>query len=338
MYGTTAAPAFPHSVFTFSGQAVLDPWTFTDAIRAMGWSRYDALLSQEPELFLHRVRDLVQDFPTWQNRNPTGRPAACEKTVLASLIIRQFFRTTFRQVESLLRIAQGFLGFAATYDANTLSRKNRSRRFRQLFRRFQAWILDQHQARFDVVATDATGYSSLKQAWSNTKHQARGAGPWRKSNAAVAVPQMLYLSTVQVPGKVHDSQTFTPTWSGLPAWIRPKRSLADAAYIGQECLAAARARGATPIHAIKSNAKWTRFPTSDYQRMVRFQRQFPTRSRQLKAQRALAETTFYCTKNRFGDRITCRTETARDNEVLCKEIGHNIRILTMRQGIMQQPV
>ena len=69
MYGTTAAPAFPDSIFTFSGQAGLDPWTFSDAIRAIGWSRYDAVLSQEPDLFLHRVRVLVNEFPTWQSRS-----------------------------------------------------------------------------------------------------------------------------------------------------------------------------------------------------------------------------------------------------------------------------
>lgn len=336
MHETAAVPAFPSSVFTFSGQAVLDPWTFTEAIRAMGWSRYDALLSQEPELFLHRVRDLVNDFPTWQNRRGTGRPAACEKIVLASLILRQYLRASYRQVESLLRIAKDFLGFASTYDANTLSRKNRSKRFAQILHRFHHWILNQHRAPFDIIATDATGYSRLKQSWAATNYQARGAGPWIKSNAAVAVPQMLYLNTTKAPGNVHDSQLFAATWHGLPTWVKPKRSLADAAYFGSECLAAARSRGATPIHAIKSNARWTKHPATDYQRMARFQRQFPNRSRQLRGQRALAETAFYCTKNRFGDQITSRTKTARHNEILCKEIGHNIRMLTMRQGITQR--
>ena len=102
---------------------------------------------------------------------------------------------------------------------------------------------------------------------------------------------MLYLGGTQTSGRVHDSKVFAQLWDDLPDNIQPVRSWADKAYAGQTCTHPAFSHGATPIHHIKDNAKWTKFPTIEYQKMVRFQRQFPSRSRDLRAPRASIETT-----------------------------------------------
>jgi hypothetical protein len=315
----------------FEGQSALDAWTYSERIRAVGWSRYDAFLSQEPELFLCRLRELMNDFPTWQRRARTGRPAADERIVLAGLVLRQYLRATFRQVESYLRIVQEFMGFGWTYDATTLSLKNRQPRFTHLFQRFHAWILRRHGRRKCIIATDATGYAGRKQVWSQTDYGLRATGDFVKSHAAVMVPQMLYVSSLQTAPNLHDSQAFAAVWESIPGHIKPTRSLADSAYAGKACLRAAKQGGAVPMHAIKKNAKWHHQPGSDYEKMVRFQRTFPTRARTLLGQRSLVESTFQQTKNRFGDRLACRSQTGRINEIQTKQIAHNIRTIIGRE-------
>lgn len=321
------------SALVFEGQSALDAWTFSQRIRAAGWSRYDAFLSQEPELFLCRLRELVNEFPTWQRRARTGRPAADERIVLAGLVLRQYLRATFRQVESYLRIVREFMGFPWTYDATTLSLKNRQPRFTHLFERFHGWILRRLGRRKGIIATDATGYAGRKQVWSQTDYGLRATGDFLKSHAAVMVPQQLYVASIQSAPNLHDSQAFAEVWELIPGYIKPTRSLADSAYAGSACLRAARQRGAVPMHAIKKNAKWHRQPGSDYEKMVRFQRTFPKRAKALLGQRSMVETTFQTTKNRFGDQLRCRTQTGRLNEIRTKQIAHNIRTILGRQFV-----
>jgi hypothetical protein len=116
----------------------------------------------------------------------------------------------------------------------------------------------------------------------------------------------------------------------LPLNVHPVRSLADTAYAGEECLETVAARGATPLHDVRADAKHTRNPKSRYQKLVNFRIQWPNRFEQLTADRSLIETTFSMTKNRFGDRIRCRSKRGKVNEVQTKQIAHNVRILTMR--------
>ncbi len=319
--------------FAFSGQAVLGPWTFGDALREVGWSRYDSFLSQETELFILRARELVNAFPTWQRRAHVGRRAADERVILLSLILRQYFGASYRRIESTLRIVKDFMGFSQTYDATTLSRKNRSRRFRHLFNRFHAWLLRDHRVQKAVVATDATGYGGGRGSWRSTPYALRAGESWMKSHAAVQVPQMLYLSTVQTAGGVHDSRAFERVWAAIPSHFEIVRSLADSAYANQNCMVTARQRGAQPMHRPRSNAKWATFPRTDYEKGVRFARQFPNRFQVLYGRRSLVETTFAMTKTAFGDRVASRTPTARSNEIKTKQIGHNIRVMLIREHL-----
>lgn len=74
-----------------------------------------------------------------------------------------------------------------------------------------------------------------------------------KVHATIEVDEFVVLSYSLTRSNVHDSREFANVWNRLPSNIVPIRSLADSAYVGNDCLAAARQHGATPMHAIKSN-------------------------------------------------------------------------------------
>jgi len=319
--------------FQFSGQAVLAPWTHRELFEHGGLSKYREFLSHQPELVILGLKKTIWQFPTWQRRAKVGRPAADERTILFALFLRQFMGTTFDDIESWLRLLAPAIQLPETIDESTFRKANANPRFTHLLGRLHAWIHEQLPKRKAVVATDATGYSTKKRVWRGTKHEHRAARHWIKDHNTIEIPTMLYLSGIQTEGRVHDSKVFPKLWNRLPENIEPIRSLADKAYAGQACAHAAATHGATPIHHVKSNAKWTQFPATEYQKMVRFQQQFPQRSRQLRARRSLIETTYSCTKERFGDRIRCRNPIAKANEITTKKIGHNIRILVQRHHV-----
>ncbi len=62
--------------------------------------------------------------------------------------------------------------------------------------------------------------------------------------------------------------------------------------------------------------------------MTRFALQSPNRWAARYNRRSAAESRFATEKGLFGDRLRCRRPTIRRNEVLAREIVHNVRLLT----------
>lgn len=330
----SVASQIPAEAFHFSGQSSMDAWTLKDLIDEMGSSRYDRWRSREIHLTFQRIRELADDFPTWQHRAETGRPATEERTLIIASMLRQFLRATFDSLEGYLHVFADFFRIQAVPDSKTMSAKNRSPRFAHLLRRFHEYVLLTLPARKGIVATDATGYSNLKDAWRTTPYPLRATQGWIKSHCAVQVPQLLYLSSVKTKGGKHESQKFEDVWAGFPENFQPERSLADGAYSGEHCLTIAKEHGATPLHGIRKDAKHTALPETNYQKLVNFAKHWPNRFAELTGLRSLVETTFDMTKGKFGHQLRCRHPIARDNEIQAKETAHNIRVITMRDYLV----
>lgn len=320
-------------LFRFSGQSSMDAWSLHDVFEERGWSAYDSFLVESPVLFLQRLKELAFSFPTWQRSPWTGRRPTSERDLIIAMIVKQLLGVSFRPLEGWLRVFQNFFAMRTVPDANTISRWNRSRRFAQILRRFHTFILDQLPERNAVIATDATGYGNSKATWRETDYGLRATQPWVKSHCAVEVPQRLVLSTIPTAGRVHESRVFEDVWTSLPQNVHPTRSLADSAYAGEKCLAAARKQGATPLHAIKKNARNTETPETNYEKMVNFSVHWPNRYAKLIGPRSIIENVFATAKNRFGDRLRCRTKIARENEVQAKLTAHNVFTIAMREAV-----
>lgn len=240
---------------------------------------------------------------------------------------------TYRELESYMRVLADFFGIPHVPDATTMSEKNRTRRFFELLRRFHRFVLGLLPARRAVIATDATGYGGSKNAWRTTDYGLRATQDWVKSHAAVEVAAQLYLNAVSTGGRVHESRVFDDVWAEIPANVRPIRSLADAAYAGENCLRVAQENGATPLHGLKKNARHVARRTTRYQKLVNFATHWPNRFAALTGPRSHVEATFSATKQKFGERLRNRTPIARRNEVQAKQTAHNIRAILMREQL-----
>jgi hypothetical protein len=214
---------------------------------------------------------------------------------------------TFRETEGMLAMMQEYYSIETVPDHSTLCRKIQSDRFAVVLDRFFQHIISDLPIRKVVASTDATGYSARKQGWRDTSHANRATQGWVKANVVIEVDEFIMPAYFLFDSDVHESQTFQDVWDRLPENIIPIRSLADSAYVGNDCLAAARQHRATPLHKIKKNARDFKEPETYYQKLVNFAHHWPKRFAALTAMCAHSGDGVQHDRRFARYRLRCRT-------------------------------
>ncbi len=241
-------------VFRFSGQSLIESWSLRDQL-VSGCARYNRWLSRDIHLTMQRIRELADAFPFWQRQKCTGRPPVRKRDLMIAFLVRQLFNATFRQLQGLLELLREYFVLDRVPHHTVLSRKNRSARWTTIWHRFHDFVVASLPGRDVAVATDATGFSGRKRPWRETDHGLKATQDWVKTHAAIEVDSFIVLSFQLTESNVHESQMFSEVWNGLPNNVSPKRSLADSAYFGNDCLAAAAAwSDAAPRHQEERSA------------------------------------------------------------------------------------
>lgn len=317
----------PAGIFNFIGQAKVDTFAIDLDSLLVEQRAYDAVMVNKYRLSLEAIRLHANEFSYWQRRKSTGRPPVRERDLLIAFLVRQLFDATFRETEGLLTMLTVYFELDDVPDHSVLCKKNASRRWLALWKRFFAYVLERLPRRTVVAATDASGFSGRKRSWRETDYAVKANQDWVKIHAVIEVDEFFVLNYYLTESNVHDSQMFSEVWSGLPSKVQVRRSLADSAYHGEACLLAARQHGATPLHAIKKNARHFAKPETLYQKMASFWQHWPNRAAELYGKRNHAETAFSMIQRLFGYRLRCRTGIGRKNEVQAKISMFNLFLL-----------
>ena len=321
----------PSDVFKVCGQVHLDTFALDLERVTVDLDRYDDVAINGLRLSLEAIRKRTNEFAYWQRRKRTGRPPYEERTLLVAFLVQQLLGLTFRETEGVLKMVRSYYRLDRVPDHSTLSRKLSSKRWTTVLERFFHHILASRPRRQVVVATDASGFSGRKRSWRETDHAVKANQDWVKIHAVFEVDEFVVLSYSLTKSNVHDSQMFADVWDHLPSNVSPRRSLADSAYHGEKCLAAARQHGATPLHAIKKNAREYERPETFYQKLVNFAHHWPRRFAALYAKRVHAETVFSMIGALLGYRLRCRSKNGRKNEVRVKLALFDLVQLAMRK-------
>ena len=248
----------PAQVFKFTGQTKVDTYLIDLDSLLIEQRMNDEVMIHKMRLAIEAIRFYADRFPFWQRHQLTGRPPTEERSLLVAFLVRQLFDLAFRETEGILIMLADYFHLGRVPDHSVLCRKNASQRWLAIWKRFHDFVVGSLPKRAPVIATDASGFSSRKRSWRETDHGLKATQVWVKIHAAIEVDQFFVLSYSLTDSNVHDSQMFPEVWDNLPNNVSPKRSLADSAYFGNDCLAAARRHGATPLHGIKKNARLSR--------------------------------------------------------------------------------
>jgi transposase len=234
----------------------------------------------------------------------------------------------------MLRRLAEYFGIDGVPDHTSLSRKNKEKRWLTVWRRFHAHVMSLLPKRKVIVATDSTGYSGRNDSWRETDYGIRAIQDWVKVHAAIEVDSFIVLSYALSKSKVHESRRFGRVWKSLPENVKPIRSLADTAYSGEACLQVALSHGATPIHGIRKNARFTAHPETAYESMTNFAAHWPNRYAGMYGKRNHAESVFSAIVRLFGHRLRCRSKIGRMNEVQAKLQMYNISVLAKNFALL----
>jgi len=331
MYATEVV--MPCGIFNFSGQSKMDTYAIDVDSLLPGLCSYDDVMVGRVRTCLEAIRKHADGFSFWQHRRRTGRPPIAERTFLVAFLLRQLFKATFRDTEGMLSLLAEYFDIDQVPDHTNLAVKNKSRRWLVIWKRFHRYVLSLLPRRKAVVATDATGYSGRNDSWRETDYGIRAIQDWVKTHAAIEVDSFFVLSYSLTKSNVHESQRFEDVWDDLPDNVIPERSLADSAYNGEKCLQVALGHGATPMHGIKKNARYSSKPETAYQKMTNFAKHWPNRRAEMYGKRNHAEAAFSMIVRLFGHRLRCRSKIGRKNEVQAKLSMFNVFLLARMNSI-----
>jgi len=155
----------------------------------------------------------------------------------------------------------------------------------------------------------------------------RGLG---RVHAGIEVDEFIVLSYKLTRSDIHDNQMFAEVWDKLPSNVIPTSILADAAYCGEACLAAAMQHGATPLNGIKKKARDFERPKDFYQKLVKFAHHWPNRFASPYAKCAHAETVLSIIGALLGYHLECRSKERMKSEVRVKITLFNLIQLAMQ--------
>lgn len=292
------------------------------------WPEYNRWQSEEVRLACVYLRTLVES-PTihdWERRK--GRPRIPRRDLVLCLLVRAYFHLSFRRTVGLLKLLQSALGLARVPHFNTLQKYNQgdgvTRTLENLFAETAQpfWPIEK------TLAVDASGLVLFGSGAWRSNHDPDARKDFAKIHVLSGTATRATMAVRSTRGTWHDSTQLEPLLDDIPDGAAAETVTGDGAYWNHACCDAASRAGLQPYFSPKENARWPAHPGDAFERMTRFALQFPNRFHARYHRRSAAESRFATEKALFGDRLRCRRPASRRNEVLAREIVHNVRLLT----------
>ncbi len=295
------------------------------------WRHYNRWQSEEVVLACRFLKALVESctIHDWERRR--GRPRVPRRELVLCLLVRSYFHLSFRRTVGLLKLLKDNLGLAHILHFNTLQKYNRgdglTRTLENLFNETAEpfWAVEK------ILAIDSTGLVLFGSGAWRSNHDPEAVRDFAKVHVLSGTTSRGTLAVRVTRGTWHDSTQLVPLLGGLPDGVAAEALTGDGAYWNHSACAATHDAGLQPYFSPRKDARWPTHPVDAFDRMTRFALQFPNRWSARYHCRSTAESRFATEKGLFGDRLRCRRPTSRRNEVLAREIVHNVRLLTRGQ-------
>ena len=171
-------------------------------------------------------------------------------------------------------------------DHSVLCKKNSSKRWLLLWKRFFSFVLESMPQRSVVAATDASGFSGRKRSWRETDHAVKAMENWVKIHAVIEVDSFVVLNYELTPSNLHDSQMFSNVWDRLPKNVHQN--------------------GASPTPLITARSAWQRPDNMERRRSTGSRR---TRDTSLDQKRCIRRWYLSGSTGRTGQRSCTARET-----------------------------
>jgi transposase len=294
------------------------------------WPAYNQAQTNEQDLFLSLLRDLVHNIPTPPQQS-RGRHTLPLADMIFSAAYKVYSTFSGRRFMSELREAQqcGYIGVTPHYNSIFNYFENES------LTPILTNLVIQSSLPLKAVevdfACDSSGFSTGRfERWYDHKYGAtKMRQEWVKVHLMCGVKTNV-VTAVEVGHKFANDGQFMPAMVHTTSRnFTVAEVSADKAYLTVANTRAVAKAGGVPFIAFKSNstADGTSDPSIAWQRMYHF---FMFRRDEFLEhyhKRSNVEATFSMIKRKFGDSLRSKTDVAMINEALCKILCHNIVVV-----------
>ena len=256
-----------------------------------------------------------------------GRPAYPLSDAVYCAVFKVYGTLSGNRNDTDMRIVEDYGFIEKTPDPNTVLRYLQSPILTSILKDMIVESSRPLVAIEEYFAVDSTGFSVHRfdrwfpHKWGKEK-QKQG---WVKCHLMCGVTTNIVTGVEISDEYAHDTNYLHPLAEITASNFHIKEISADSAYLSMKNVEKIVGLGATPYIAFKSNTTgckggafkmmYHRFKTEPGKYMERYHL------------RSNVESTFSSIKRLFGDSLRSKTETAMQNEVLCKVLCHNLVVL-----------
>ena len=292
------------------------------------WVAYNQAQTQEKILFLELLYELTSQIPQ-PKRIGAGRPSANLGEMVFSCCLKQYLDFSSRRSESDIQLAKdlGYINHSPHF--NTVLKYLRKPEMKKVLTKLieiSALPLKEVESNF---AMDASGFSTVMSfAWNKINRNSNERSIFKKAHIMCGVKTNVITHIEITNGYLHDSNMFENLLLNTKKNFDVKEVYADKGYSSEKNLGIAIKQGVIPFIPFRKNLKNTG-PNKMliWRVMFKFFKDHKEVFMSHYHLRSNVESVFSMMKRKFGIYLRARTSIARDNEILCKALCHNICVL-----------
>jgi transposase len=291
------------------------------------WPVYNRAQTNEKSYFLALLYELCKGIEEPIQEN--GRPRLPLSDILFAATFRIYSTICGRRFMCDLKaaLARGYLSRLPSYNSifDYLQMKSLTPYIIQLIVQSSLPLMSVETD----FAVDSSGFSTCTYTrWFDVKYgNDEDWRDWIKLHLICGVKTHIVTSVEASRAYANDSPYFKPLVEQTArSGFQMKEISADKAYLSATNIRGSLLQGAAPYIPFKTNST----PDGGGSVWARLYHYYNFRRDEFLAhyhKRSNAETTFSMIKAKFGERLRCKTETAKFNEALCKVLCHNICVV-----------
>jgi transposase len=317
---------------TADGQTIVtESVRVTQKTYTQDWSAYNKAQTNEKSHFLAFLYELCSKLEEPIQKRSRGRQPLPLADVLFTITFKVYSTMSARRFQSDMRdaLAKGYVSKLPSFNSifDYLQMESLTPYLKYLIAE-SSLPLKSIETSF---AVDSSGFSTTRFVrWFDVKYGGNEDWhDWIKMHLMCGTSTHIVTSVELSRARSHDSPYYKPLVEATAkSGFKMQEISADKAYTSADNLRTTSEHGATPYIPFKSNVTantnkgnelWAKlFHFYNFKR-EEFLMHYHKRSN--------VETTFSMIKSKFGERLRSKTETAQNNEALCKVLCHNLCVV-----------
>jgi transposase len=292
------------------------------------WVAYNQAQTQEKILFLELLYELTSQVPQ-PKRKGAGRPSANLGEMIFACCLKTYLDFSSRRSESDIQLAKELGYIHHTPHFNTILKYLRKPEMKKVLTKLieiSSLPLKEVEENF---AMDSSGFSTVMTfIWNKCDRTKIEPKKFKKAHVMCGVKTNIITHIEVTDGYVHDSPMFETLIRNTTRNFHMKELYADKGYSSEKNLDIACRCGVIPfIPFIKSVKKASETKMLIWRVMFQYFRDHKEDFMKHYHLRSNVESVFSMMKRKFGGFVRAKNSVARENEVLCKALCHNICVL-----------